>query len=118
MSIVIREQYYDRPVRAVALFCSGKMTYDTETKNGGDVQLKNKIKEMIEAGNKNIVLSIGDIEYIDSAGLGALISSYTTIKRKAGNLALCDLTKRTQDLFGICKITFFPVFDSVEEAVE
>jgi anti-sigma B factor antagonist len=84
----------------------------------GDVQIKERIKELLADGQRKVLLNLGDVTYIDSAGLGALISSYATVKRDSGQMKLVNLTKRVQDLLAITKlITVFDTFDSEEEAI-
>jgi anti-sigma B factor antagonist len=85
----------------------------------GDVQIKERIRDLLSDGQRKILLNLGDVSYIDSAGLGSLISSYATTKREGGQLKLVNLTKRVQDLLAITKlITVFDTFDSEKEAVD
>jgi anti-sigma B factor antagonist len=84
----------------------------------GDVQVKDRIKDLLADGQKRILLNLGDVSYVDSAGLGALISSYTTCKRAEAQLKLVNLTKRIQDLLAITKlITVFDTYESEREAI-
>src|SRR5215813_2895735 len=84
----------------------------------GDVQIKERIKDLLADGQRRILLNLGDVSYIDSAGLGALISTYTTTKREGGHLKLVNLTKRIQDLLAITKlITVFDTYDAEAEAL-
>jgi anti-sigma B factor antagonist len=84
----------------------------------GDLQIKERIRDLLADGQRRILLNLGDVSYIDSAGLGALISSYTTVKRENGQLKLVNLTKRIQDLLAITKlITVFDTYDSEKEAL-
>jgi anti-sigma B factor antagonist len=84
----------------------------------GDVQIKERIRDLLSDGQRKVLLNLGDVSYIDSAGLGALISSYATAKREGGHLKLVNLTKRVQDLLAITKlITVFETFDSEKEAL-
>ena len=85
----------------------------------GDGQVRERIKDLLSDGQRKILLNLGDVTYIDSAGLGALISSYTTTKREGGSLKLMNLTKRIQDLLAITKlITVFDTYDTEAEAVD
>src|SRR5215210_5705781 len=85
----------------------------------GDSQVRDRVKDLLADGQRSILLDLGNINYIDSAGLGALISSYTTTKREGGQLKLVNLTKRIQDLLAITKlITVFETFDNEKEAIE
>ena len=84
----------------------------------GDLQVKERIKELLSDGQKRILLNLGDVSYIDSAGLGSLISAYATVKREGGQLKLVNLTKRVQDLLAITKlITVFDTYDDEKAAV-
>ena len=84
----------------------------------GDRQVKERIKDLLADGQRRILLNLGDVNYLDSAGLGALISSYTTVKRESGQLKLMNLTKRIQDLLAITKlITVFETYDNEKEAL-
>jgi anti-sigma B factor antagonist len=85
----------------------------------GDLQVKDRIKDLLADGQRKVLLNLGDVSYIDSAGLGALISCYTTAKREGGQMKLVNLTKRVQDLLTITKlITVFETYDSEKEALE
>lgn len=84
----------------------------------GDVQIRERIKDLLADGQRKILLNLGDVNYLDSAGLGALIGSYTTVKRETGQLKLMNLTKRIQDILAITKlITVFDTFDNEKEAI-
>ncbi|HSE97592.1 MAG TPA: STAS domain-containing protein [Blastocatellia bacterium] len=84
----------------------------------GDLQIKERIRDLLADGQRRILLNLGDVSYIDSAGLGALISGYTTVRREGGQLKLVNLTKRIQDLLAITKlITVFDTYDTEKEAI-
>ena len=84
----------------------------------GDIQIKDRIKDLLADGQRSILLNLGDVSYIDSAGLGALISGYTTVKREGGQLKLVNLTKRIKDLLAITKlITVFDTYENENEAL-
>jgi anti-sigma B factor antagonist len=92
----------------------GKMTL-----GDGDELLRAKINAIIQAGAKKILLNLGDVPYIDSAGLGEVVRTYTTVSRHGGVLKLLNLTKRIQDLLAITKLlTVFETYDSEAEAVK
>jgi anti-sigma B factor antagonist len=92
----------------------GKMTL-----GDGDEMLRAKINAIIQAGAKRIVLNLGDVPYIDSAGLGEVVRTYTTVSRQGGVLKLLNLTKRIQDLLAITKLlTVFETFENENEAVK
>jgi len=92
----------------------GKMTL-----GDGDEMLRAKINAIIQAGAKKILLNLGDVPYIDSAGLGEIVRTYTTVSRQGGVLKLLNLTKRIKDLLAITKLlTVFETFDGENEAVK
>ncbi len=85
----------------------------------GDLQIKDRIRDLLADGQRQILLNLGDVTYLDSAGLGSLISSYTTVKREGGQLKLVSLTKRIQDLLTITKlITVFDTYEGEKEALD
>jgi len=85
----------------------------------GDEALKNKINSLIQQDRKRILLNLGDVPYIDSAGLGEIVRTYTTVSRQGGQLKLVNLTKRITDLLSITKLlTVFETFDSEPEALK
>ena len=91
----------------------GKMTLGE-----GDELLKDKINSLIQQDRKQIVLNLEAVPYIDSAGLGEIVRTYTTVSRQGGKLKLLNLTKRITDLLAITKLlTVFETFDSENEAV-
>jgi anti-sigma B factor antagonist len=84
----------------------------------GDELLKDKINSLLNQGHRKIVLNLADVPYIDSAGLGEIVRTYTTVSRQGGSLKLLNLTKRITDLLSITKLlTVFETFDSEDEAV-
>ena len=84
----------------------------------GDELLKDKVNSLLNQGAKKIVLNLADVPYIDSAGLGEIVRTYTTVSRQGGSLKLLNLTKRITDLLSITKLlTVFETFDSQDEAV-
>jgi anti-sigma B factor antagonist len=84
----------------------------------GDMQIKERIKDLLSDGQRRILLNLAEVSYVDSAGLGALISGYTTTNREGGKLKLVNLTKRIQDLLAITKlITVFETYDSEADAL-
>ena len=65
-----------------------------------------------------MIFNLEQVSYVDSAGLGALVSAYTTVTREGGSLKLVNVTKRLQDLLSITKLlTVFETFDSEDEAL-
>jgi anti-sigma B factor antagonist len=97
----------------VVLDLKGKITLGE-----GDELLKDKVNSLVNQGHKKIVLNLADVPYIDSAGLGEVVRTYTTVSRQGGALKLLNLTKRITDLLSITKLlTVFETFDSEGEAV-
>ena len=97
----------------VVLDLKGKITLGE-----GDELLKDKVNSLVNQGHKKIVLNLADVPYIDSAGLGEVVRTYTTVSRQGGSLKLLNLTKRITDLLSITKLlTVFETFDSESEAV-
>ena len=92
----------------------GKMTLGE-----GDELLKDKINSLLAKGTRKLVLNLEGVPYIDSAGLGEMVRTYTTVKKQGGTLKLLNLTKRIQDLLSITKLTtVFDTFDNEEDAVK
>jgi anti-sigma B factor antagonist len=85
----------------------------------GDVLLRDKIQSLVHQGQKQIVLNLAGVSYIDSAGLGELAHAHATLARQGGNLKLIGLTKRLHDLLSITRLlTVFDNYDSEAEAIE
>jgi len=98
----------------VVLDLKGKITLGE-----GDELLKDKVNSLVNQGHKKIILNLADVPYIDSAGLGEVVRTYTTVSRQGGSLKLLNLTKRIEDLLSITKLlTVFDTFDSEAEAVK
>ncbi len=76
----------------------------------GSVVLRDTIRELVGKGNKKILLNLGDVPYIDSAGIGGLVSAFTTVRNQGGELKLLNLTKKVHDLLRITKL-LYNVFD-------
>lgn len=84
----------------------------------GSVKLREAVRKLIEGGNKRILLNLGDVSYVDSSGIGELVSSFTTTSNAGGNLKLLNLTKKIQDLLAITKLlTVFETFTAESEAL-
>ena len=84
----------------------------------GSTTFREKIKELAAAGSKKVLINMGDISYIDSSGIGELVSGYTTITNNGGALKLLNLGKRVQDLLQITKLyTVFETFDDEAAAI-
>ena len=92
---------------------SGKITIGE-----GSVTLRETVRRLLDDGKKKILLNLGDVSYVDSSGIGELVSSYTTTNNNGGQLKLLNLTKKIQDLLMITKLlTVFETFDSEDTAV-
>ena len=79
----------------------------------GSVVLRDTIRDLIGKGQKKILLNLGDVTYIDSSGIGELVSGFTTVTNSGGALKLLNLNKRMKDLLQITKL--YTVFDVHED---
>jgi anti-sigma B factor antagonist len=94
--------------------CSGRITLGE-----GSVILRDSVRELLGKGNKKILLNLGDVNYIDSSGIGELVSAYTTVKNQGGELKLLNLTKKVHDLLQITKLyTVFDIKDDETAAIQ
>ena len=85
----------------------------------GSVVLRDTVRDLIGKGNKKILLNLGDVNYIDSSGIGELVSAFTTVRNQGGELKLLNLTKKVHDLLQITKLyTVFDVRDDEAAAVK
>jgi anti-sigma B factor antagonist len=92
----------------------GKMTLGE-----GDELLKDKINSLVQQERRQLVLNLEGVPYIDSAGLGEIVRTYTTVSRQGGKLKLLNLTKRITDLLSITKLlTVFETYDSEADALQ
>ena len=97
----------------IVLDLKGKMTL-----GDGDELLKDKINSLVHQGQRKVVLNLEGVPYIDSAGLGEIVRTYTTISRQGGSMKLLNLTKRITDLLSITKLlTVFETYDNEVDAV-
>ena len=84
----------------------------------GSAMLREMVRDLLGKGQKKIVLNLGDVNYIDSSGIGELVSSYTTVKNQGGEVKLLNLTKKVHDLLQITKLyTVFDVHNDEHSAV-
>jgi anti-sigma B factor antagonist len=91
---------------------------DITLNKGGDILLKDKVQSLIQQGQKNIVVDLGGVSYVDSAGLGQLVQAYATTKNKGGALKLLNVTKRLKDLLVVTKLlTVFDTYDDEKAAL-
>jgi anti-sigma B factor antagonist len=94
--------------------CSGRITLGE-----GSVTLRDTVREILAKGQKKILLNLADVNYIDSSGIGELVSAFTTTKNQNGELKLLKLTKKVNDLLQITKLyTVFDVKDDETAAVK
>ena len=108
-------QIAERETGAVTVLdLSGKITLGED----GNL-LKDKLQSLLHQGKKNILFNLAQVSYVDSAGLGAIVSGYTTVTREGGSLKLANVTKKLQDLLSITKLlTVFETFESEPEALK
>ena len=94
--------------------CSGRITL-----GDGSVTLRETVTQLLGKGEKKILLNLGDVNYIDSSGIGELVSAFTTVRKQGGDLKLLNLTKKVHDLLQITKLyTVFDVKDDEAVAVK
>jgi len=107
----IEERVVDK---VTVLDLKGKLTL-----GDGDELLKDKINSLVQQDRKFILLNLEGVPYIDSAGLGEIVRTYTTVSRQGGKLKLVHLTKRITDLLSITKLlTVFETFDTESEGIK
>jgi anti-sigma B factor antagonist len=104
----------DHEVNGVeVLSLEGRIVLGEET-----VALRDKVKGLLAAGRKKIVLNLKNVTMIDSSGLGAMVAAHTSAKSAGGTLRLCNLGPRTDELLQMTRlVTVFEVSDSEAEAV-
>ena len=84
----------------------------------GSVALRGAVKRLLDEGKKKVLLNLAGVGYIDSSGIGELVSSYTSINNASGQLKLLNLTQKLQDLLTITKLlTVFDVYESEADAL-
>ena len=104
-----------RQVDGVSILdCSGRITLGE-----GSITLRDSVRELLGKGQKNILLNLADVNYIDSSGIGELVSAFTTVRNQGGELKLLSLTKKVHDLLQITKLyTVFDVKDDEASAIK
>jgi len=111
MSMLLKPRRLDD---VVVLDLSGRITIGE-----GTVILRDTIRKLLDAGNRKFVLNLSNCDYIDSSGLGELVTSFTTVRNSGGDLKLVNLTRRVQDLLQITKLlTVFESYNDETEAVK
>ncbi len=84
----------------------------------GSSALRDALRDLVASGHKKILLNLGDVSYIDSSGIGELVSGFTSVSNQGGHLKLLNLTKRVKDLLQITKLyTVFEVSDDEANAI-
>jgi anti-sigma B factor antagonist len=92
---------------------SGKITLGE-----GTMSVRNAVRDILQSGGKKILLNLADVSYIDSSGIGELVSSYTTVTNNGGQLKLLNLTKKIHELLAITKLlTVFETFENEQAAL-
>ncbi len=95
------------------LDCSGKITLGE-----GTMAVRNAVRDVLKDNGKRIILNLHNVNYIDSSGIGELVSTYTTVTNSGGELKLLSLTNKIQELLAITKLlTVFQVFDNEKAAL-
>ena len=85
----------------------------------GSVQLRDTVRDLVAKGQKKIVLNLGEVNYMDSSGVGELVTAYTTVKNQGGELKLVNLTKKIEDLMTITKLaTVFDIHNDEASAIK
>ncbi|PYV08856.1 MAG: anti-sigma factor antagonist [Acidobacteria bacterium] len=107
-------QIVEKDLSGVAIIgLAGRLILGDESNN-----LRNKIKDLLGMGKRRLVLDVGEVTYIDSAGLGALVACFISAESHGANLKLANLTNKIREQLSITKlVTVFDVYDSVEKAV-
>ena len=81
--------------------------------------LRNLVCDLLNKGHRKILFNLGDVNYIDSSGLGSLVSAFTSVRKQEGELKLLNLTNKVQDVMQIAKLyTVFDIMDNEEAAVK
>jgi anti-sigma B factor antagonist len=84
----------------------------------GDDALREAVTNLADSGKTKILLNLAEVPYVDSAGLGEIVRTYTTVSRKGGKLKLLNLTKKIEDLLSITKLlTVFETYEDESEAI-
>jgi anti-sigma B factor antagonist len=92
---------------------SGKITLGEET-----MAVRNTVRDIVKSGSKKLILNLADVNYIDSSGVGELVSTFTTVTSAGGQLKLLHLTNKIQQLLTITKLlTVFDVYDNEQKAI-
>jgi len=80
---------------------------------------KDKVGDVVQAGHNKLLIDLTEVPYVDSAGLGELVRTYTAVNRSGGQLKLLGLAKRIKDVLALTKLlTVFEIFETEEEALD
>ena len=94
--------------------CSGRITLGE-----GSVILRDTVRDLLSKGNKKIVLNLADVNYIDSSGIGELVSGYVSASHRHGRMKLCKLTKRVRDLLQVTRLYgVLDIYEWEEDALQ
>src|ERR1700680_3265601 len=89
------------------------------TMGQGNTAFKDKIHSVVNQGHKQILVNLGGVNYVDSAGLGELVAAFTTVTRNGGKMKLVNMTKKMNDLLAITKLNnVFELCDEEQKAVK
>jgi anti-sigma B factor antagonist len=95
------------------LDCSGRITLGE-----GTMTVRNTVRDILKNDGRKIILNLADVNYIDSSGIGELVSTYTTVTNNGGQLKLLNLTKKIRELLAITKLlTVFQVYEDEQAAI-
>ncbi len=84
----------------------------------GSITLRDSVRDVLAKGSKKILLNLAQITYIDSSGIGELVSAFTSVKNAGGELKLLNLTQKVHDLLQITKLyTVFDIWDNEASAI-
>jgi anti-sigma B factor antagonist len=110
MSLTVKTRKVDN---AVVVDMSGRLTIGEPV-----LLVRETIRVLVNDGARNFVLNLGDVSYIDSSGLGELVSLFTTVRNKQGDVKLLNLTAKAKDLLQMTKLlTVFDVYDEESKAL-
>src|SRR5438105_15100451 len=110
MSLSVKTRNVDN---IVVVDMSGRLTIGEPV-----LLLRETLRVQVNDGIRQIILNLGDVSYIDSSGLGELVSAYTTVRNKQGDVKLLNLTSKAKDLLQMTKLlTVFDVYDDEATAI-
>ena len=110
MSLNVKTRKLDN---AVVVDMSGRLTIGEPV-----LLLRETVRVLVSDGMRNFVLNLGEVTYIDSSGLGELVSLFTTVRNKQGDVKLLNLTAKAKDLLQMTKLlTVFDVYDDENKAL-